>query len=303
MGTFAHIVAVSTSSKIAGNCVEAAFEKLRNIDEMMSYRAEASQLSGLNRQAHKGPVKVSEELFEVLSVAVKYSRKTDGTFDVTIGPVVDLWRKAEKDGKKPTEDAVAQARSKVGYEKLILNEDNKTVQFRIDGMRLDLGGIAKGYAIDLAVEAMKAGGAVGGMVDVGGDIRCFGKPLGPKDNWLVGLQDPDAEGGILMVLKLGDMAVATSGDYQRFVLIDGQRYSHILDPATNLAVRELSSVSIIAPAAVDADALATAVSVMGTARGLEMIEATESAEAILISAGPEFERAQTSGAGVYIKSE
>ena len=174
-------------------------------------------------------------------------------------------------------------------------------------MRLDLGGIAKGYAIDKAIEAMKRCGATGAMVDIGGDIRCFGAPLKDKDHWLIGLQDPNSAvegiggGELLLKLKLIDGAIATSGDYQQFVLIEGKRHSHIMDRKTGTSAKGLSSVTIIADNATDADALATAVSVMGAEKGLVLIEKIPQTEAILITSQPNFKLNKTSGAGKYVK--
>ncbi len=237
----------------------------------------------------------------VLSIAVEYSKKSGGAFDVTIGPVVDLWRRAEENKQKPTEEALAQAKSKVGYEKLVLDSENKTVKFAVEGMRLDLGAIAKGYAIDMAVEAMKKSGAIGGMVDVGGDIRCFGKPKAGRKCWLIGLEDPVVEGNLLLKLKMPDMAVATSGDYRRFVLIEGEKFSHIMNPQKGVSAGQFASVTIIAPTAVDADAMATAVSVMGPQKGLELVERLAGIEAILISSETGGKRRQSSGAALYIE--
>lgn len=153
MGTFAHIIAVAPDEKIADECVEAGFEKLRYIDQMMSDYDPNSELSRLNRQGHPGPVKVSHELFEVLLASVNYSKKTGGAFDVTIGPVVELWRKTQGTDDPPQKEALDAAQAKVGYEKLILDSNVRTVSFAAAGMKLDLGAIAKGYAIDLAVKA------------------------------------------------------------------------------------------------------------------------------------------------------
>jgi len=197
--------------------------------------------------------------------------------------------------------------SKVGFEKLKLDSENKTVQFSDNGMLLDLGGIAKGYAIDKAIEAAQRCGAIGAMVDIGGDVRCFGLPPEGKDHWLIGLQDPNSAiegfegGGLLLVLKVTNAAVATSGDYQQFVLIEGKRYSHIMDRRTGTSAEGLSSVTIIADNATDADALATSVSVMGAEKGLVLIENLPGTEAMLITSGQEHEITKTSGAGKYIK--
>ncbi|HIJ67525.1 MAG TPA: FAD:protein FMN transferase, partial [Planctomycetes bacterium] len=164
MGTFANITAVAGDSKTAGICVEAAFDKLKYVDEVMSdYKAE-SQLSQVNREAFGRPVHVDENLFEVLRISGEYSRQTENAFDITVGPIVDLWRQAQELKRLPTEAELAEARSRVGFGKLALNRADKTVRFGVKGMRLDLGGIAKGYAIDSAIEAMEKAGAVGGLV-------------------------------------------------------------------------------------------------------------------------------------------
>ncbi len=303
MGTFAHIIAVAPNKKTADDCVEAGFEKLRYIDQMMSDYDPNSELSRLNRQGFPGPVKVSQELFDVFLASVNYSEKTNGAFDITIGPVVDLWRKTEDTAERPGKEALDAAQKKVGYEKLTLDPNARTVRFAIAGMKLDLGGIAKGYAVDLAVKAMLQAGAAGGMVDVGGDIRCFGAATRGRKVWTIGLEDPATEGNVMMILKLNDMAVATSGDYRRFVLIDGRKFSHIINPATSTSAAQLSSVTIIAPTAIDADALATALSVMGTAKGLQLIGSTPRTEAILISPAPQSIQTRTSGAKKYIKNK
>ena len=311
MGTFAHIVAVAADSSTATKCVEDAIEQIELVDNLMSDYEDDSELSAVNRRAYKTAVKLSGPLFEVLQKSMTFSRETNGAFDVTVGPLVDLFRSAEKNRAAPSEQEIAQARLKVGFEKLKLDEQNRTARFAVEGMRLDLGGIAKGYAVDKAVEAMQKGGAIGGMVDVGGDIRCFGAPPRGKNKWLIGLQDPtDAKGGkTLLVLKLTNAAIATSGDYRRFTLIDGKKYSHIIDTATGYSSEGLASVTIIAERAIDADALATAVSVMGAEKGLALIETIPAAEAILIpsqlkpvpSEVEGYQLIKTSGAENFIK--
>ena len=307
MGTFARVVAVAADSNTARGCIEVAFEQLRSIENLMSYQKDDSELTRINRNAAKGPVRVSESTFEVLQKALEFSELSDSAFDITVGPLVDLWRSAAEVNSVPTDAELREARSRVGFEKLILDANEMSVKFTVDGMKLDLGGIAKGYAIDKAVEAMQKYGASGAMVDVGGDIRCFGRPPGGKKYWLIGLQDPGetkehiGEGKTLLVLKLTDAAVATSGGYRRFALIEGKKYSHIIDTKTGSSSEGLASVTIISKNATDTDALATAVSVMGPDEGLKLIESLAEAEAILISAGPVFKKLQTTGAEKYIK--
>jgi thiamine biosynthesis lipoprotein len=307
MGTFARVVAVAKDSSVADSAVEAGFAQLRNVDELMSDYKSDSEISAVNRDAYKSPVKVSRATFEVLQKAIYFSELSDGAFDITVGPLVDLWRQAAEANSVPTEAELQQASSKVGYEKLLLDANEMSVRFAVDGMRLDLGGIAKGYAIDKAIEAMLKGGATGGMVDIGGDIRCFGVPTKGKTHWLIGLQDPNkaedwlATGETSLVLKLTDDAIATSGDYRRFVLVDGKKYSHILDTKTGRGSKGLSSVTIICKNAIEADALATAVSVMGPGKGMALIEKLPDAEAILISPPPEFKIVGTNGAAEFMK--
>ncbi len=313
MGTFARIVAVAEDSGTANRCIEAAFAEIQTVDELMSDYKSDSEISEINRDGFKRAVEVSKSTYEVLQRSVEFSKLTRGAFDVTVGPLVDLLRSAEKKEVVPSEEEIAEAKLKVGYQNLKLDGQNRTVKFTVDGMRLDLGGVAKGYAVDKAVEAMQKAGAIGGMIDIGGDIRCFGAPPRGKDHWLIGLQDPrKAKGDIdtgepLLVLKLENAAIATSGSYRRFVLIGGKKYSHILDTRTGYSSDELASVTIIADNATDADALATAVSVMGAKGGLALIEKTPQTEAILIPAfagmtgQPKYKLIKTSGAEKYIK--
>jgi len=308
MGTFAHIVAVAEDSRTAKKCVRAALEEIRKVDNLMSDYKSDSEISRINREAGEKAVRLSDSTYEVLQRSIEFSKMTGGAFDITVGPLVALFRDAKESNVAPSEQQITQAGSKVGFEKLKLDSENKTVQFSDKGMLLDLGGIAKGYAIDKAIEAAQGCGAIGAMVDIGGDVRCIGLPPEGKDNWLIGLQDPNSAiegidgGGLLLVLKIKNEAVATSGDYQQFVLIEGKRYGHIMDRRTGTSAEGLSSVTIIADNATDADALATSASVMGAEKGFALIEELPNTEAILITPGPEYEIIKTAGAEKYIKS-
>jgi thiamine biosynthesis lipoprotein len=307
MGTFARVIGVAADSGTAKRCIEAAFAEITKVDELMSDYKEDSEISEVNRDGFERAVEVSQSTYEVLHKAVEFSRLTRGAFDVTVGALVDLWRSAEEANAVPTDAELAEVRSKVGYDKLVLDSNEMTVRFAAKGMRLDLGGIAKGYAIDRAVGAMQKEGALGGMVDIGGDIQCFGAPPEGKERWRIGLQDSRAVGGeagqgqILMVLELTDAAIATSGDYQRFVLVEGERYSHIIDAETGYGGGELTSVTIIGKNAMEVDALATAVSVMGVENGLALVEQRGEAEAILVTSVPEYQLIKSSGAERFIE--
>lgn len=305
MGTFAHVIAVAPNSRAANRAIEAAFKQLEAVDALMSNYKTDSEINHLNRSAFKEAVKVSASTYEVLKRSLAFGRLTDGAFDITVGPLAELWHSAAEANSLPTDAELQQVRRRVGYEKLILDDSERSVRFAVDGMKLDLGGIAKGFAIDKAVEVMLKAGAIGGLIDVGGDIRCFGLPSG-KEYWRVGLQDPNDSGDLivggdsLFVLKLTDGAVATSGDYRRFSTIQGKRYSHILNRQTSSASRGLTSVTIIAPNATDADALATAVSVIGAEKGFALIEKLSQTEAIMIPSQWPYEFIKTAGAGKYI---
>jgi thiamine biosynthesis lipoprotein len=306
MGTFAHIIAVAPDVNTAQKSVEAAFEQLVLVDKLMSDYKPDSELSKVNQEAFKNPVKISKPLWEVLSKSIAFSKKTNGAFDITVGPLVDLFHNAGKKGVAPTNDEIAQAKARTGFEKLILDEKNKTVKFTVEGMRLDLGGIAKGYSVDKAVDAMKKCGAIGGLVAAAGDIRVFGTPPKGKDSWLVGLQDPDKVSDsiddmqTLLTLHLKDMAVSTSGDYRRSVEIKGKKYNHIIDTRTGIGSRNFTSVTIIAPNTTDADALATSVSIMGVEKGLELIKTMPQIDAILIPSQNHHEIIRTEGVEKYI---
>jgi thiamine biosynthesis lipoprotein len=206
--------------------------------------------------------------------------------------LVDLWRKAGEASEPPTEEALAQARRKVGSDKLILDEKNRTVRFAVEGMRLDLGAIGKGYAADKSMEAMKKHGAIGGMAAIAGDIRCFGRPPRGQEYWRIGLQDPNVAPNDLgpskplLVLALTNEGVSTSGDYRRFVKVQGQKVSHIVDPHTGKGASKLACDTIIAPDATLSDARSTAVNVLGLEKGLVLIERLPATAAILIPAGP-----------------
>ncbi len=302
MSTFARIVVVADDEKTARLCIEKAFQKFTDIENTMSYYKSDSQISSVNRDAFKEPVKVSDDTFKVIKRSIEFSKLSEGAFDVTVGPLVDLWRKAGEANSLPTEQELQDVRSKVGFEKIILDANEMSIRFSVEGMRIDLGGIAKGYAVDKAIEIIRQG-AKGAMVDLGGNIRCFGTPQDGKKSWLIAVQNPDLQSSKqnLFTLKLSDEAVATSGNYQRFVTIGGKRYSHILNLQSASPAEELSSVTIIAPNAADADALSTAVTVLGKEKGLTLIETLSSTASIVVTSAPDYEIIKTRNADKFIE--
>ena len=302
MGTVAHITAVAEDRQTARQCIDAAAEQIDIIENLFSYHKDDSEISAINREAFGAPVKASRQAYQLIKKSVEFSRLSGGAFDITVGPLVDLWHRAGEANSTPTVEEIASARSLVGYEKLILDDVNSTVQFSVDGMRLDLGAIAKGYAVDVAIETIREGGSIGGLVNIGGEIRCFGTPPDGRKHWLIGVQNPNlaAAEQTILTLKINDKAVSTSGDYQRFVTIGGRHFSHIIDTKSGRSAKALSSVTIITEQATDADALATAVSVMDLEKGLNLIESVPFTEAIFISPAPDYKITKTSGADKFI---
>jgi FAD:protein FMN transferase len=307
MGTFVRIVVLAPDEIVAEACITAAFAEQDGIESLMSYQREDSELSRLNRQGAAEAVRVSDSTFEVIRQACHYSELSDGAFDVTVGPLMDLWHAAADANRPPSDMEMAAARQKVGWRKLVLDANASTVRFLVSGMKVDLGGIAKGYAIDRSVEAMRLKGALGGMVDLGGNVRCFGLTPQGQSQWYIAIQDPnvgpdDQESGHApAILQIREGSVSTSGHYRRFVAVAGRRQSHIVDPNTGADDESLASVTVIAPDATSADALSTAVIVMGRRRGIELIEGLPGTEVILIPAGPDAKPILSQGAAGYIR--
>ncbi len=282
MGTEFKIILYAPNEEIDKKASAAAFRRIAELDHIMSDYKKTSELMHLCQKAGGPPVKVSQDLFNVLSRSQALAKKSDGAFDVTVGPVVRLWRKSRRTLELPDPDRLKAAQSKVGYDKMRLDPVMRTVQLLLEGMLLDLGGIAKGYAAEAALAILRQFGITRALIVAGGDIACAGPPPNEK-GWKVGiapLKNPLGEPKNYLLLK--NAAVSTSGDVEQFVTIKGKRYSHIVDPETGLGLVGRSSVSVIAPNATTTDSLATTVSVLGPEKGLELIEATKGAAALII---------------------
>jgi thiamine biosynthesis lipoprotein len=290
MSTLTRIVAIAPDRPTATKAIEAAFKDQQWIERTMSYHTSDSELAKVNAEAYDHPVQISAPLWTVLEKAVAVSRLSEGTFDITVGPLMDLWKAASQAGVSPTDAELNQARAKVGWEKVLLDPNQRAIRFSLQGMRLDLGGIAKGYAVDRSVQILREQGATGGMVDLGGNIRCFGRPPKGKDCWKVGIQDPcqtedlaNQGEGVVMVLKLTDQAVATSGHYRRYVMVGDRKVSHILDPRTGLSNEQVASVTILAPDAMTADAMTKPVCLLPEDKAKALIEGQPNLEAIVMA--------------------
>jgi thiamine biosynthesis lipoprotein len=276
MGTFARLTAIATDEPSAAAAVEAGYARLEDVNRLMSDYRPDSEISRLNDLPADEGLHVSSETFYCLERAVEVSRASGGAFDVTCRPLVTLWKQAAKQNRLPSERIVAETLKVVGAEQIGLDVENRMVSRRLDGVQVDLGGVAKGYALDLATEAMRKAGASSVLVDVGGDVVAIGTNRRGQP-WRIGIKHPFRQ-GLIAVLALSDRAVATSGVQQRFYQIDGQRYSHIIDPRTGWPAAQAPSVTVIAADGLTADAWATAFSVLGVAEGRELLEAGQTPE-------------------------
>lgn len=285
MNTIAKITAVAKDEKTARAAIDAAMKEVKRLESLMNRYDPNSQLSLVNRQVDKEPMKIDRDLFEIFKKSIYYSELTDGAFDITVAPLIDLFRACAEANIPPTDQQLAEVKGKIGYKKILLDANDFSVRLAAGGMKLDLGAIAKGYAADKAVAIMKNCGATGGLVDLGGQIGSFGTTE-TKGKWMIGVQDPanPQEDKIIAAFALSDSAISTSGNYHRFYTIAGKQYSHIFNPATEASAEALSSVTIFADTGTAADALATAVSVMGAQKGLELIKKLKNTEAIIIVA-------------------
>jgi len=270
MGTLVEITAVAPSDAVAQASLTVGFQEIRRLDNLLSTWIETSELSRVNHAAGLKPVGVSAETFDLLRRALEVAEYTEGGFNIAIGPAVRLWNIPEAP-RVPTAMELDIAAQYVDYRRIHLDAGRRTVFLEKPGMRIDIGGIGKGFAAEKAAAVMREIGATGGLVAVAGDFRVFGRRT-DGTAWPIGIQHPRAPGKILATLDATDEAVSTSGDYERYFIKDGVRYHHILDPKTLQPARLCQSVTIVAPDATTADALATGVFVMGPVRGLALAE-------------------------------
>ncbi|HHV27495.1 FAD:protein FMN transferase [Anaerosalibacter bizertensis] len=267
--------------------LDKSFDRIREIEDKMSITIEDSDVSKINKNAGKNPVKVDDEVYEILTRAKYFAELTDGAYEPTIGPLVDLWniRNEGKNNKHdiPSKEDIEKALNKVDYKKLELLEDNK-VFLKEEGMKLDLGGIAKGYAADEIKKILKENGVNSAIVDLGGNIYAVGSK-GQDEYWKIGIQNPQEQrGSYVGIIEVKDSSVVTSGDYERYFEVNGKRYHHIIDSKTGYpSDNELSAISIIAKSSTDSDALSTALFVLGREKSKEVLKELEDIEVLYVT--------------------
>lgn len=279
MGTNVHIVIVTDDGERATKAFNAALAELTRIEDLMTDWRDDSQLMAINRAAGSKPVVVDRELVDLLRLSQRYSELSGGAFDVTYAAVGKLWDFKKQPAVLPDPDAIKHAVAKVDYKKLVLDTRKRTAFLTERGMRIGLGGFAKGYAVERAANAIRALGFANFSINAGGDMRVHGTWGGKP--WTVGIRDPRTD-GVVAVLPVSNVAISTSGDYERFFMHDGKRYAHILDPRTGYPVSHTASVTIIARDCTISEGLSKSVFVLGREKGLALVETFDDVEAVVI---------------------
>ncbi|MCG6899972.1 MAG: FAD:protein FMN transferase [Gammaproteobacteria bacterium] len=278
MGTSINVELWHDDAEQGRALTQSVMDEMQRIDDLMSTYKPTSELSYINAHAADGPVAVSTELLSLIIRALDYSVITDGAFDITYASAGQYYD--YRKGKKPTDLQLEEALPAINYRHVKIDPQRSTIEFLQDGVRIDLGGIAKGYAVDRSMEILRLAGVENAIVSAGGDSRVIGKHLDRP--WNVGIRNPRDRHSIVSMIPLENAAISTSGDYERYFEEDGIRYHHILNPGTGKSPHEVYSSSIIGSVATDTDALSTSVFVLGVQRGLQLINTLPDTEAVII---------------------
>ncbi len=286
MGTLFRIKLYAADQQQAQRAFRAAFDRVASLDDTLSDYKPDSELNRLCRNAVHHPVKVSEDLFRVVSASEELSRNSGGAFDITIGPLTHLWREARKSNHLPDKIALQEAGARCGYRKLHINEANHTIELDQESMQLDVGGIAKGYAADEALIVLSKMGIHSALVAASGDLAFSDAPPG-QTGWKIGIDSLDrSDAGFTRVLVISNAAVSTSGASEQHLDANGTRYSHIIDPKTDIGLSKPISVTVVARHGIQSDGMSTAVSVLGAKRGLALVESQSGVAALIVTREP-----------------
>jgi thiamine biosynthesis lipoprotein len=278
MGTAISVELWADDDATAHAAIEAVMQEMVRIDQTMSPYIETSELALINREAVQHPVKISDEMFMLLKTSIHYSQISHGAFDISfasVGYLYDYRKHIE-----PTAAQIASHLSAIDYRSIKLDEKAHTVHFMKPGMRIDLGGIAKGYAVDQGADILLAHGIKNAIVTAGGDSRILGDHHGRP--WMVGIKDPRIADKSAVVLPLSDTAMSTSGDYERYFMAGERRVHHLINPRTGKSATGVRSVSVLAPHGIDTDALTKPLFILGVERGMEIINKIPGVDAIVI---------------------
>ncbi|MFO1408434.1 MAG: FAD:protein FMN transferase [Steroidobacteraceae bacterium] len=280
MGTRIAVQLWSTDPEIARHGIDSVIAEMHRTDRLMSTYKPESQLSQVNAHAHEHPVVVDPDIIDVVSKSFEYSKLSDGLFDVTYASVGHLYD--YRAGRRPSEAEIEAALSAVDYRQVEVDRERCTIRFHRPGMRIDLGGFAKGWAVDRGAEILRSLGIGHAMVTAGGDTRLVGDRLGKP--WVVGIRDPRRDGAVVTRLPLVDEAVSTSGDYERYFEHEGVRHHHILVPGTGHSPSSVRSVTIIGASATHTDGLTKPVFILGVERGMEYLARVGDVDAVIVDA-------------------
>ena len=282
MGNHFEISAVSDNKAWANECIDAGIHEIQRIEKLLTTFNEDSETSLINRYAGMAPVTVSRETFELIERSLRISKLTQGSFDISYGSIDKrLWNFDTNMKALPDKETAKKMVRLINYRNIILDHENCTVFLKEKGMRIGFGGIGKGYAAERARHVMKSLDVKSGIVNASGDLTTWGlQPNGKA--WTIGIANPNSSHELFSYLNITDMAVATSGNYEKFVIINGKKYSHTIDPRTGLPVSGIKSVTIITLNAEIADAMATPVMIMGIKAGMNLINQMKDIEAIVI---------------------
>lgn len=282
MGTRVTVEIEAHDQTRAASLAAEVFAEIQRLDLMMNPWNSASELASVNRKAAVAPVATTPEIIDVIQRARYYSELSGGAFDISFASVGQHYD--YRAGKAPGESELQAGRSNINYRAIVVDAGRDEVRFTKPGLQIDLGGIAKGYAVDRGIEMLRAAGIDSAVVSAGGDSRLLGgKSQEASDRpRTVGIRHPRREGEFAVLIPLADTAISTSGDYERFFIADGVRHHHILDPQTGESAREVQSASILASEAIDSDALSTTVFVLGVEKGLALVNSLPGVDAIII---------------------
>lgn len=282
MGNRFQLSVVGNDEKWAYDCIDAGIAEIQRIEKLLTTFNEESETALINRNAGQTPVCVSRETFGIIERSIRISRITQGAFDITYGSVdKSLWNFNTNMNSLPDAATAKKMTRLINYKNIELDKSKFSVRLKEKGMRIGFGGIGKGYAAERAKFIMKEKGAGSGIVNASGDMTTWGFQPG-GDPWTIGIADPDSKGQVFSYMNITDMAVATSGNYEKFIMVNGRKYSHTINPKTGLPVIGIKSVTIFSPNAEIADAMATPVMIMGIGAGLDMVNQINNLEAIVI---------------------
>ncbi len=279
MGTRIYVELWTEDAAKGEAAIDAVMAEMRRIDELMSHYKPESQLSRINARAAQEPVQVDPELFDLIKLSTHYSEITEGAFDITYASVGHLYDYPHH--IKPTEEQIKAALPGVNWRNMLLDPVHHTVRFEREGMRIDLGGIGKGYAVDRGIEILQARGFRHALVTAGGDSRIIGDRMGRP--WVVGIRNPDDKNKVVTRIPIVNSAMSTSGDYERYFDEGGVRYHHIIDPRTGHSASKVRSATILGPTATQTDGMSKTAFVLGPEKALEIINRMPEYDAIFVT--------------------